>query len=81
MLYLIESSDYYKIGYCKDIETRMRSYRTHNPDWLLIDVMEGDRTKEQFLHNLLKLYRYKLEWFYKDDYILEFWKDIKSRMI
>ena len=44
MLYLLESSDYYKIGYAKDLSKRLRSYSTHNPDYRVIDVMDGDRS-------------------------------------
>lgn len=78
MLYLLESSDYYKIGYAKDLSKRLRSYSTHNPDYRIIDVMDGDRSQELFLHNLCRSYRYKLEWFYKEDFILDIWNDYKK---
>lgn len=76
MLYLIESSGYYKIGYAKDISKRMKAYATHNPGYVLIDFMEGSRGDELFLHNLCKRFRYRLEWFYEGAFTI--WESYKE---
>ena len=73
MIYLIESQDYYKIGYTKNITSRLKSYNTTNPNFTLLLTEEGDTTDESTLHHLCKEYRYKLEWFHKNPKILEIW--------
>ena len=47
MLYLLKSGNYYKIGYTDNIEKRMDSYKTHNPDFILVGTKEGNK-KEEF---------------------------------
>lgn len=74
MLYLLESSDYYKIGYTLNEETlekRLKSYHTHNPEFELVDLYEGDKKEENKIHKLCKDFKYKGEWFIKDDFILD----------
>ena len=74
MIYLIESfmrgdNDHplrcLKIGYAKDIEDRLKTYRTHNPSVKLLKTREGDYELENYLHKYFK--RYELsgyqEWF------------------
>jgi hypothetical protein len=78
MIYLIESSDYYKIGKAKDVNKRMRQYATHNPDYQLLDMLDAPDSIEVLLHNFLRRWKYKTEWFYKDPYILEQWEYIKQ---
>ena len=73
MLYLIESQNYYKIGYAVDVKSRMKSYFTHNPDFKLLDECNGDEKIEAILHNRLKHLRVKGEWFQKDPEVLSVW--------
>ena len=80
MLYLIESSNYVKIGYAKDIVKRMRQYNTHNPEFNLIDVTNGELADETELHRKLKPYKYKNEWYYFDKEVVLIWLNyVKSK--
>lgn len=56
MLYLIQSLDYYKIGYTSNIKSRMDAYKTMNPHVILLGVKEGDRYDEALYHDLYKEY-------------------------
>ncbi len=75
MLYLIESTNYYKIGYTENDKTlrrRIKSYRTHNPNFIHLDTFSGNMEDERFLHILCKEYRVNnTEWFIKNSFILE----------
>ena len=65
MMYLLETPNYYKIGYADDIDKRMKSYNTHNPEYALIDQFKGSEfteidflekfyhTKESGMRNLI----------------------------
>ena len=71
MLYLIESGNYIKIGFSKDLDSlknRMITYKTHNPDIKLLGLCEGTEEDECNYH--IKLDNYKLynraEWFKKE---------------
>lgn len=75
MIYLIESDNYYKVGYTKDWKERERAYNTHNPDFKLIGLKDGDKRVETQLHQLLSAYKYKLEWFIKCKEVLSIWKN------
>ena len=78
MIYLIESSTYYKIGYAKDVNKRMKAYNTHNPDFKLIDTLEGTKEVENTLHKLCKNYQVKSEWFHKKEEVLLIWDTYKK---
>ena len=78
MLYLIENENLYKIGYTANIKTRMGNYKTHNPECVLINTIEGSSNDEKQLHKLCEEYRYSKEWFYKNDNILELFNNYKT---
>lgn len=49
MLYLIKSEEYIKVGFSKDVvsfKKRMKSYKTANPNVLLIGLCEGTEEDE-----------------------------------
>lgn len=46
MIYLIESGNFYKIGFTENLKSRMKQYTTHNPDYRLIDNFDGDKEME-----------------------------------
>lgn len=75
MIYLIESNEYYKIGYAKDIKERMKAYETTNPNFKIISYKEGSIQDETCLHRLCKEYKYKNEWFYKKEEVLNIWNN------
>ena len=68
MLYLIKSGEYIKVGFSKDVvslKSRMTSYKTMNPNVLLIGLCEGTEEDECNYHKKLddyKLYN-RAEWF------------------
>lgn len=78
MLYLIESNEFYKVGYSKNISAmhkRVSSYNTHNPSFKLISVSVGTPAIEKTIHSLLSSLKHRGEWFHKDDYVLEVWNN------
>lgn len=67
-LYVIGSNDIQKIGYSKDVSSRLRRLQTGNPvDLVLHHVVEvpEDRARiiEQHLHKELSYLRVRGEWF------------------
>lgn len=66
--YLIKSHNLYKIGKARDVDKRVKTYRTHNPKFELIKIIEGDC--ERSLHSIYHHKRIKGEWFDLDDYDL-----------
>lgn len=74
MIYLIESGEYYKIGYTQDLDKRLKQYATHNPNIKLIDSQDGDTKDENNLHYMCKPFLVENEWFKKDPEILKIWK-------
>lgn len=71
MIYIIESGNYFKVGFTKSPESwsnRIESYNTHNPDWTILKTIEGGSRKlETYLHLKLKDYLHRGEWFNKFD--------------
>lgn len=83
MLYFIKSQNFLKIGYSQDMESykkRLKSYRTHNPDFVVLDTVENGTLKdENTLHKLLEDYQYYTEWFYDCPEVHKCWNQyIKS---
>lgn len=81
MLYLIKSGKYVKIGYAKDVSKRLKDYYTHNPDYQLLDTLEGNLKTETFLHKILKPYQHRTEWFYNVPEIYDIWNNYKQTII
>ena len=83
MIYLIETTyynkdtkevlDLLKIGYTKDIDSRVDSYYLHNPECKLLDTREGDTELESYFHSLYNKYSYpkRREWFYYSQEIVD----------
>ena len=73
MLYLIKSVDYVKVGYANDVEKRMKSYKTENPNFELISIRNGNPVHEKmwhdFMFNNLELRKSDTskEWFFCND--------------
>lgn len=78
MIYLIESGNFYKIGFTENLKSRMKQYATHNPDCKLIDSFEGYREDEKQLYELCKEFNHSSEWFNKDKRILEIFQEYKN---
>ena len=75
------SSGYLKIGYSKDIPKRLCAYNTCNPDYILLDVVEGTTKDESEFHQLISDYHYKLEWFHFNQNIISIWNTKYNRQI
>ena len=74
MIYLIKNDNFLKIGYTKDTDERLKTYNTHNPDYELLAIREGDRKFETFLHYRFKQYQIKTEWYeYNKNIINDFY--------
>lgn len=79
MVYLIESTDSYKIGYTIDLSGRIKQYNTHNPVIMVLDIIEGGtQYEESQLKSLLSEYNIKGEWFEKVPEVLKIWKHYKD---
>ncbi len=68
--YIIESQGFIKIGRTIEMESRLKSYETHNPMFKVLKIMKEDL--EQDLHYLMWDMRFKNEWFSLDEETLEF---------
>lgn len=73
MLYLIKSSDYIKVGFTTNIKNRMKAYNTCNPDYELLDTVEGTEQDETNFHMDISKYFYRGEWFYFNQEIIDLW--------
>jgi hypothetical protein len=69
--YLIQQGNYLKIGYTSNLKHRLKQYNTHNADYKLLSVINGDYERE--LHSMFENLKYRDEWFhYSDDIIKQF---------
>lgn len=64
MLYLIKSAEYLKIGYTDNLDSRLKQYDTHNPNYELLGTQNLSKWHESKLHEMCKEHHAKLEWFY-----------------
>lgn len=84
MVYLIRTTNgkqsLLKIGFTDNLRSRMKYYRTANPFVELLDVRDGDKTLESYLHEYFKKYKYEdlKEWFYENDEIIKNFSVIKA---
>ena len=84
MLYVVKSSQYYKVGFTENNDTlhkRIDSYKTHNPDFQIIGLYEGTKKDEKKIHSLLSEYKHFGEWFYKNEYTEEIINNVDSYLI
>ena len=67
-VYVIESNGNYKIGFSSNFKKRIKSYKTHLPDFNVVINVECDNAFniESFLHDEFSECRLKGEWFYLD---------------
>lgn len=82
MLYLIKQQgkeeSYLKIGYTKDIKERIKAYNTHNANFELIEVIEGEKDIETLAHEILLQFKYKGEWYIENNEIYLIWEICKQ---
>lgn len=63
MIYVIESGEYFKVGYSSNFKKRLESYATHSPTFKVVHTLNGDKSLEKFIHTSLKEHSYNREWF------------------
>lgn len=80
MIYLIEDRDYLKIGYTKNLEDRLKSYKLHNPYAKLIASKDGNKKDEDNLMELCSKYNYQGEWFHNVDEVKTIFNNYKTTM-
>lgn len=82
MIYLIKSSDYLKVGFSDNFEKRLKSYRSDNPNFLILDTLEsGTKQDENNLHKMMEKYLHYGEWFRLCPEVLEIWSSYTSHKI
>lgn len=80
MLYLIEDRDYLKIGYAKNFDERWKSYMLHNCYCKPLSVKEGAFYDEQELHKLCTPYRFRSEWYYNTQEVIDIFNNYQSNI-
>lgn len=76
--YVIKSCGYYKIGKTQSIESRLKVFETHNPNFELVYLINIDC--ENYLHCHFYKKRYKLEWFTLEIEDLEWIRDNEDKL-
>lgn len=81
MVYLLKSGEYLKIGYSDNMDRRLTVYKTYNPDFTVLDIIDGDLNLEKTLHKLCKEFQVpnRKEWFYMNDFIITTWNSLKDQ--
>lgn len=79
MVYFLSDGEYVKIGFSDNIRKRISQIQTANPKDLSIDlIIDGDYTFEQKIHNDLKDFFIRGEWFYYSDSVKEYIDRLRS---
>lgn len=71
--YLIEQDNFYKIGFTRNLKSRIDGYETHNINFKVIGYILRNEEKE--LQEKFRDFHYKKEWFYKNPIIVEEFKN------
>ena len=80
MIYFLSDMEYVKIGFSNSIKTRIYQIQTSNPKDLSVElIIDGDYSFEQKIHNDLKDFYIRGEWFYYSDSVKEYIERLKSR--
>lgn len=79
MVYILQSGEYFKVGFSKDVVKRMSAYNTHNPDWVLKLTIKGGVDLEAYLKRKLREYKHRGEWFLMFDGWLGYVEELANR--
>lgn len=71
--YILKSDKWYKVGRAINMDSRLKTYETHNPNFEVIYVVDGDY--ESCLHDYYSDKRDKGEWFLVDSDDIQFIKE------
>jgi hypothetical protein len=74
IIYFVRSGNFLKIGWTSNLEQRMESFETCNPDVELLAAIGGTLKEESDLHQKFDSLRYKAnrEWFRYEGALKEF---------
>lgn len=74
----MKSGDYLKIGITDNLDKRLKQYRTHNPNIIILDTRDGTYSDEYFLHKMFEKYLINdSEWMLYSEDIIKIFKEIK----
>lgn len=80
MIYFLSDGEYVKIGFSDNVTKRISQIQTANPKDLSVElIIDGDYAFEQKIHNDLKEFSVKGEWFYYSDSVKKYIDKLKSR--
>ena len=71
----MQSNNKVKIGYSEDCIKRLKTFKTGNPDIVLVDTKPGNRYDEATLHKLCKEWHITNEWFKDNENVRKIWND------
>lgn len=71
----MQSNNKVKIGYSEDCIKRLKTFKTGNPDIVLVDTKPGNRYDEATLHKLCKEWHITNEWFKDNEDVRKIWND------
>jgi hypothetical protein len=78
-VYFIECSGRIKIGFSKDVQSRLRKFATGSPfKFSLLGAIDGDRYLEHRIHKHLVAYREHGEWFRDCDQVRSVYADLRD---
>lgn len=72
MIYLLQQQNNLKIGYTNNLLKRIKQYNTHNSDFKILYVLNGNREKEKELHKQFEKFRKSTEWFEYTEEIIDY---------
>lgn len=79
MIYFLSDGEHVKIGFSDDVKKTVAHIQTSNPKKLSVElIIDGDYAFEQKIHNDLKEFSVKGEWFYYSDSVREYIHKLKS---
>lgn len=82
MIYVIESYDYFKVGFTINWQSRQGAYNTHYPKWSLAFLWEGCKDLETHFHKELGIgEKSNFEWFEKFEGWESYLQDIYTKYL
>lgn len=79
MIYFLSDGEHVKIGFSDNVKVRIPDIRVSNPKDLSVElVIDGDYAFEQKIHNDLKKYHVRGEWFYYSEVVKQYIDKLKS---
>lgn len=81
-LFQLEGTNFYKVGLSRDVKRRLKAVNAHSP--MTVNLVESIRVEltgpaERFIHNRLRQYHVKSEWF--DLPSTQPWKDAVEALL